>query len=292
MLHQMSQMNCHTHTSTDSRTCFIIIVPCLFPLAGTPIFANPNTMEGMLTIVKTITASTTATATDGPHSDHLAQLYAALAEHQSFLLQCPAALADVAAHATKLLHDARQRTAGLLLLNQFLPQCPLDVVETRGIVWTELCIAVLADRRQPSAGNVRLAAGCIAHLLRKSAYVPELSKALSNTLLARLHDALIGLGAEHASTAMALLEGAQRLYAGAAAISRPATLAWLLRFADASDGRLVRQAGRCLVLHQQTRGGGAAGATHADNWSALQLALLGQLHQLLDALYAQTPEVS
>lgn len=152
----------------------------------------------------------------------------------------------------------------------------------------------MAQHRATAAAiaSVPLALRCIGHLLHKSVHVPELSKALSNTLLAKLSEALLSLPPAAHSAALALLEQAQRLYPGAASLSRAATERWILSFADSADAVLVRQSGRCLLLLQQTRGGGGAGGTaHQLAWAALQQALLAQLHELLDALFANTPEV-
>lgn len=205
-------------------------------------------------------------------------------------------LDPIVSHISNLLNDAATKHTGLLLLHQFLPQCPLDIVEQKGALWTALATKALAQHRGATTATgtatATLALRCIGHLLHKSVHVPELSKALSNTLLAKLTEALLSLPAAAHSAALALLEQAQRLHPGAASLSRAATERWILSFADSADAQLVRQSGRCLLLLQQTRGGGGAGGTaHQAAWAALQQALLGELHRLLDALFVHTPEV-
>lgn len=250
-------------------------------------------MEDMLSIVQTITSTA---GTDR----QLAQLFATLDEHQSFQLRTGAALDPHAAHVSNLLNAPATRHQGLLLLHQLLPQCPLEIIEQKGALWTTLATKVChSGSSSSSSGNehhhrstIPLALRCLSLLLHKSAHVPELSKALSNTLLAKIADAVLAVPPASHRAALALLEQAQRLYPGAVSIARATVEQWILSFADSADEQLVRQSARCLHLLQQTRGGGGqAGAAHKIAWQQLQAGLLAQLHQLLDALYANVPEV-
>lgn len=210
-------------------------------------------------------------------------------------------LEPLVAHISNLLNDASTRLKGLLLLHPFLAQCPLDIVEQKGALWTTIATKVCAQHRaiaadattvhQPRAVLV-LALRCLGQLLRKSVHVPDLAKSMSNTLLAKLIEALLQLPAAVHGEALQLLELTQRLYPGAAMLSRSATESWIVSFVDSGDEQLVRRSGRCLHLLQQTRGGGGTGGTaHKAAWTALQRQLVAELHQLLDVIYANTPEV-
>lgn len=242
----------------------------------------------MLSIVQTITA------TDGNERQR-AQLFATLDEHQTFQLRTSHELDPHAAHISNLLNVPATRQQGLLLLHQLLPQCPLDIVEQKGVLWTTLATKVCATSRQCDSGvgsTIPLALRCVSLLLHKSAHIPELSKSFSNTLLAKIAEALIGLPASAHRAGLAVLEQAQRQYPGAVCIAREPVEQWILSFVDSPDAQLVGQSARCLHLMQQTRGGGGtAGDAHKVAWSKLQCGLLAQLHQLLDAIYANTPEV-
>lgn len=151
--------------------------------------------------------------------------------------------------------------------------------------------------------------------MRKSIYVPELTKAISNTLLSKIIDSVRLLPNQNHTDGLNLLEEALTLYPGAAGITKISTEKFLLSFVDGDDEVCVRKSARCLHLLQQviktiflvelssrisynqsssmfqTRGGGTQSAAHKTAWSNLQLALIGSLHELLDGIYSSTSEL-
>lgn len=49
-------------------------------------------------------------------------------------------------HISNLLNDSATKFQGLLLLNSFLSQCPLDIFEQKGSLWITLSTKVLVQK--------------------------------------------------------------------------------------------------------------------------------------------------
>lgn len=56
-------------------------------------------------------------------------------------------LEPIVSHISNLLNDSATKLQGLLLLNSFLPQCPLDIFEQKGSLWITLSTKVLVQKK-------------------------------------------------------------------------------------------------------------------------------------------------
>lgn len=59
-------------------------------------------------------------------------------------------------HISNLLNDSATKLQGLLLLNSFLPQCPLDIFEQKGALWITLSTKVLVQRKPHTTVSLAL----------------------------------------------------------------------------------------------------------------------------------------
>lgn len=82
-------------------------------------------------------------------------------------------------------------------------------------------------------------------------HIPELTKAISNTLLSKIIESIRLLPASNHGDALVLLEEALSLYPGAAGITKINTEKFLLSFVDVDHAVTVKQSARCLHLLQQ-----------------------------------------
>lgn len=150
----------------------------------------------------------------------------------------------------------------------------------------------MAAQRKP-IDAVSISYDVLAQLLAKAIHVPELTKAINSNLLAKIMETTLNLPTDLRSAQLAALhclESAMRHYSGAAGIGKATTEKFILSFVDSVDDALVAASGRCLLLLQQTRGGGAQSAAHKLAWSQLQSFALGTLNELLDGCFANTSE--
>lgn len=93
----------------------------------------------------------------------------------------------------------------------------------------------------------------IGKLLRKSTHVPEITKAISNTLLSKIIECTRTLPAGTHYGALRFLQLALSTYPGAAGITKTTTEKYILSFVDSDDDSLVTEAARCMQLLQQVK---------------------------------------
>lgn len=166
-------------------------------------------------------------------------------------LQANNELEPIVSLISNYLNEMSSKHQGLLLLNAFLPQCPLDLFEQKGAIWITLCTKVCAQKKPLQ--SVAAAYDVLSKLTQKSVHVPELGKAMSNNLLAKIMESTIGLPAGTHFAALKFLEVAMQTYPGAAGLAKSATEKFIVSFVDTQDNSLVVQSGKCLQLLQQVR---------------------------------------
>lgn len=186
------------------------------------------------------------------------------------------------------LNNVASKYEGLLLLRAFLPQCSLDLIEQKGAHWitvsTKICI-----QKQP-AKTILIAYDVINELLRRSVNVPDLAKSISGNLLVKIVDSVVTLPLQFQLAGLACLQVCMELYPGPCGSGRNAIERHLSSFVNQTDPAVVREAGKCLLLLQQIRGGGQQGVSQKGAWAVLQMELLKALHAHLDQIYANTAE--
>lgn len=191
---------------------------------------------------------------------------------------------------TNSLNSHEKKFEGLLLLRTFVTQCQLDIIEQKGSLWLSLCTKICMQKKPLS--TVSLSYDVISNILTKSIIIPDLSKTISSTLLSKIIESVNGLPSECYFAALKCLEICMKLYAGPCGSSRGIIDRFLCGLVDSTNRSLVLQAGKCLHLLQQVRGGGGGvqGMSQKGAWSLLQSQLLGSLHRILDDIYANTME--
>lgn len=174
------------------------------------------------------------------------------------------------------------------MLQSFLLQCQLDIIEQKGNLWLSLCTKICAQKKP--AATVCLSYEVINDILAKSVHIPDLGKAISSNLLCKIIESVNGLPSECHLSALKCLENCMKQYAGPCGSSRAIIDRFLGSFIDSSDPILVNISGKCLLQLQQVRGGNVQGTSLKSAWSNLQLQLLGSLHVILNQLFANTAE--
>lgn len=186
------------------------------------------------------------------------------------------------------LNNVSSKYEGLLLLRAFLPQCSLDLIEQKGALWLTICTKVCLQKKPTNA--VLVAYDVIIKLLERSVHVPDLAKAITGNLLAKIIESVCVVPSQCQLAALGCLQVCMNLYPGPSGSSRGAIERHLASFVDQTDAVLVQEAGKCLLLLQQIRGSGSQGVSQKGAWAALQMQLLGSLHANLDQIYAKTAE--
>lgn len=189
---------------------------------------------------------------------------------------------------TNCLNSHDKKHEGLLLLQSFLLQCQLDVIEQKGNLWLSLCTKICAQKKP--AATVCLSYEIINDILAKSVHIPDLGKAISSNLLSKIIESVNGLPAECHLAALKCLENCMKQYAGPCGSSRAIIDRFLGTFIDSTNPVLVNNSGKCLLQLQQVRGGNVQGTSLKSAWSNLQLQILGSLHVILNQLFANTAE--
>lgn len=186
------------------------------------------------------------------------------------------------------LNSNSSKYEGLLLLRAFLPQCSLDLIEQKGALWITICTKVCVQKKPAKA--ILVAYDIISELVRRSVHVPDLGKAISGNLLTKIVESVIAVPAQCQLAAHGCLQVCMELYPGPCGSTRNAIEKHLASFVDQTDAVIVREAGKCLLLLQQVRGGGQQGVSQKGAWALLQTQLIESLHANLDQIYANTAE--
>lgn len=121
-------------------------------------------------------------------------------------------------------------------------------------------------------------------------HIPDLGKAISNNLLSRIIESVVGLPPECHVAALKCLENCMKFYAGPSGSSRGAIERFLEPLIDSTNRSIIVHSGKCLQQLQQVRGGSAQGGSPKTAWANLQSQILGSLHQTLNQLYANVTE--
>jgi hypothetical protein len=108
--------------------------------------------------------------------------------------------------------------------------------------------------------------------------------------LAKIIDTIVSSPEQAHFEALDCLEACMKVYAGPCGVYKNQIEKFLLAKFDCPDERVILMVGKCILLLQQTRGGGTQGSLHKSAWAELQNKLLGSLHQCLGQLYSNVSE--
>lgn len=173
-------------------------------------------------------------------------------------------------------------------MQSFLAQCPLDVLEQKGVVWIGLCTKI-CNAKIPANG-IPIAYAILNEIVTKSVNSNELGKALTANLLTKILESTTIQPVSCATDILSIYETALRHYPGPCGSSRGIIHKQTNRFIDSQDEDVIRLAGKCMLMLQQIRGGGVQGTSHKTMWLQYQLQLLGSVHVCLDEMFSNTHE--
>lgn len=189
---------------------------------------------------------------------------------------------------TNSVNSHNKKHDGLLLLKSFLGQCQLDIIEQKGQLWLSLCTKICVQKKP--AATISVACDVINDILAKSVHIPELGKAISNNLLSKIIESLIGLPPECHLAALKCLENCMRHYAGPCGSSKGGIERFLGQFIDSTNRLAVIHSAKCWLQLQQVRGGSAQGTSVKAAWTNFQSQILGSLHGTMNQLFAKATE--
>jgi rRNA processing/ribosome biogenesis len=194
----------------------------------------------------------------------------------------------VLTYISSSLNSPSAKHEGLTVLNLFLPQCSLEILEEKISQWIQATIRATTYRG--AAHTVKLGFVVLKKLITRSQLIPEATKNVGNNHFAKIVDTLVNCPEQARLEALDCMAECMKVYAGPCGVHKGQFEAFLMGQIDASDENVVRSVGKCLLLLQQTRGGGTQGSLHKTAWAELQNKLLGSLHNCLDQLYANVTE--
>ncbi|XP_041786475.1 proline-, glutamic acid- and leucine-rich protein 1-like [Anopheles merus] len=209
-------------------------------------------------------------------------------EHQSFWSDPENDLDTIFTKLGTLLASARTRDRGLRILIHLLPDCPLDLIEEKAQFYLNTCTKV-CDQRGPTQ-TLPLVYKLLQQLLHRSLGSTELHKLFVSNLAKILESVGPKLEPTAVPSALSFLELAMQHYAGACGPLKSRIETFLYSLVDSTDWFVVNRTANCLLLLQQIRGGGQHGSLHKKTWEEYYLKLIDTIHDLLNQIFAHTPE--
>uniref|UniRef100_T1GD98 Uncharacterized protein n=1 Tax=Megaselia scalaris TaxID=36166 RepID=T1GD98_MEGSC len=95
-------------------------------------------MEGLLSIIQSLSK--------GPNEKAFPQFVKAYSEHQSLQLQNLSSNDGIIQHITSLMSKQETRQNGYLILTSCLSQIPLDIIEQKSTLWSNLAIKACSQK--------------------------------------------------------------------------------------------------------------------------------------------------
>uniref|UniRef100_A0A182W163 holocytochrome-c synthase n=1 Tax=Anopheles minimus TaxID=112268 RepID=A0A182W163_9DIPT len=218
----------------------------------------------------------------------LAAFLSNLDEHQSFWTDPQNDLDVIFTKVGTLLAGARTRDRGLKVLIHLLSDCPLDVVEEKAQFYMNVCTKV-CDQQGPTQ-TVPLVHQLLQQLIHRSLGSNELHKLLVSNLPKLLESVGPKLPSSAVPSALSFLELAMQHYAGASGPVKNRIESFLYSLVDSTSRPVINSTARCMLLLQQIRGGGQHGTLHKKTWEEYYLKLVDTIHDLLNQIFAHTPE--
>ena len=210
-----------------------------------------------------------------------------LDEHQTFWNESQ--LFEIESNFSKigtLLNVPKSRDRGLVILSNVISQCPLQVLEEKLQNYFNICIKVIGSK-----GDEKLYIYFSEQLLTKAKDASELHKlAISN--IPKILEHFSKKLNPSSDSALKFLSTCMKYYPGVSGSMKNKIEDFLFSFVDSEEHMLVEEAGICLHLLQQIRGGGTHGSLHKKTWNEYQSRLIGSIHEILSQIFQHTFEMN
>ncbi|KAM7360147.1 proline-, glutamic acid- and leucine-rich protein 1 [Cochliomyia hominivorax] len=212
-----------------------------------------------------------------------------LEDHKKFWSQSNEGVEHVEQNISSLLTKSASRQLGLRLLNKFLDQCSLDVLEKKSNLWTTLILK--ACNQQELQLYSSLIFEVLGKLIKRSQQSSELAKSFTSTHIAKVYEILTSASMHFAKYALNCIEICLRTYPGSSGPSRGIIERYLWKYVDHVEVEIVKNCGKCLHLLQQIKGGAVQGINHKTQWKNYQLQLLGGIHVVFNEMFANCTDM-
>lgn len=128
-------------------------------------------------------------------------------------------------------------------------------------------------------------------LVTAAAGIPDLNKTIQNKYIQKIVENITSSNSDSLEP-LKCLEILLKLHPGACGIAKNSIETCCKAFVDSKTESLVEQAGKCLLLLQQTRGGGISGGVYKKCWNEYQTQLLGTLEALFIKMFKSVEDVT
>lgn len=195
---------------------------------------------------------------------------------------------NVVATLNSMLNTPTSRTEAFIILESFVSQCPINILEQKGSLWLSICLKHSHPKQNPIHGS--LAAKIISTIITRSTAAPDLQKNLSSTLVPKIIETAINC--QFDASFFLIIKSLLQNYPAQCGSSRQAVIKKLWTYVDSLNVQIVADSAKCFHFLQQVRGGGVQGISHKNMWTQYHLQLLGSIHEYFNLLFANTIESS
>ncbi|KAL5285047.1 PELP1 family protein [Megaselia abdita] len=237
-------------------------------------------MEGLLSVLQSLNKS--------PNDKAVPQFVKAYSEHQSFQLKNLTTNDGIIQHVTSLMSKPDTRYNGYFILTSAFSQLPLETIEQKSVLWSTL--ALKACSQKGSDDIAPLAFRLLRLIALQSPNIPELSKSFSNNVVGKISEVIEQSPPSGHLEALKCVETCIITLPGACQSVRGKFEKFILKFIDSTDENLVLWSAKCLHILQKVKGGSVEGLSAKQAWQFYQTKLVGNIHQLLEILFANVTE--
>lgn len=211
-----------------------------------------------------------------------------LDEHRKFSAQNNDE-AGVLQHITSLMTTTKTRPLGLRLLDKLLENCSVEALEKKGNLWITLLLKACNNQELERNGHIIFQV--LNKLVKNSQRIPDMGKAFVNVHISKVYESATNAPTSKTKYALKCIETCLREYPGSSGPFRGVIERFLWKNVDHIDFEVVQNCGKCLHLLQQVKGGGIQGINHKTQWKNYQLQLLGGIHDVYNAMFANCVEL-
>ncbi|XP_053670176.1 proline-, glutamic acid- and leucine-rich protein 1-like [Anopheles nili] len=209
-------------------------------------------------------------------------------EHQTFWTDSRNDLGLIFNKIGALMDVSKTRDRGLRIFIHLLTSCPLEQVEDKALHIVRICVKLL-NQRGP-VESIPLVYKVLQQLIKRSLSSNDLHKLFVSYLPKILESVEPALTPPAIPAALSFLELAMLHYASTCGLHKNRIETFLFSLVDDTNRSVVSGTAKCLLLLQQIRGGGQHGTLHKKTWEEYYLKLVDTIHDLLNKIFAHTPE--
>uniref|UniRef100_A0A336MUC4 CSON007010 protein n=1 Tax=Culicoides sonorensis TaxID=179676 RepID=A0A336MUC4_CULSO len=192
------------------------------------------------------------------------------------------------AKINSLLNNQETRNQAFVILLEFLPECDLDVLNERGLVW--LSTTIKACSLKSSSDSTAKGFDVIRLLIERSIEAHEFHKQISHSIIQKIFEAAYDPGEAAECNAINCVNQCMISYPGPSGPSKNIVEKIAFKYIDSSNTELVRGAAISLLLMQQTRSGGEAKVMHEKYFTEYHVQIIGSLHYYCNILFENVDE--